>query len=781
MAEPVSKKMEILEVDGVSEEFFNLLWMKDELNFGPNVCVPDTVIFRHGMPSNWYFTASNGRVKRKNRTNLISSRIEDVFTKHILGYDILATFISFPEVQKEGSPVVAKPFSVIQYLDRDGLYDFLYKTDKTRNGILQRFIEPKGTKNEVIRAIWSPKLCLLERAENIYQLHDQRYGLYERCVTFEGPEYYCVSSPLRGTVLAGQVQKVCETVVSHISEVTFATKQITRIVLNFKVDSRDKLWLMYTTSIRLGNTDALETVEQAMAHFRGPKNLISLNSGLVLPDVVNLNPQPSYDEKGTKKQRSRIRCVSCSNETLDDVRHTVTYKSVLKHYEHVLHLLAELPADAATAAARKATGSKGVLLVPWPPDPQVVAASGGVGFGCLDLLNDDLGRGNGGMVDLKGDGDVRIPPILRYLHPRLNSTGFARCRQDPLFLYKTVTVCEACFLVYAEFTTMYLQMGKGIHDHLRPEPTQGRLKSEAEATAARPSSADWRAMSSVHRPQSPSDLRGLMPQPALLPFHPSENHLHAKESAIGIRTSETYKPPDLPPSVRSGNDTASVFGQLAQNIHTQSQSLIGRGGSLSPKHAALLERSMSLLSDSKMSEYDGDAIAATAAERERNFFKEIARNPQLRDQHPLMHLISAQQKLLMTTQQSGVVMSKAAAKSEGIWEKGYGKQSTDKFSALASYKEELPYLIRGQHILPSKLKQQREVEKMKKKEDRRAAAQRQALLMSLSGGMSSSASGGPGGPGSVPATLTGSKGSSDTHRAFLHGALQSIEEEIKNK
>ena len=336
------KRAEILEVDGASEEFFNLLWMKDELNFGPNINIPDTVVFRHGMPSNWYFTAANGRVKRKNRSNLISSRIEDAFTHHILGYDVLATFISFPELKKDQEST-AKPYSVISYLNRDALYDFLYKNDKSRNGILQRFIEPKGTKNEVIRAIWSPKICLLERAENIYQLHDQRYGLYERCVTYEGPEYYSVSSPLRGTVLAGQVQKVCETIVSHISEVTFAMKQITRIVVNFKVDSRDKLWLMYTTSIRLQSNDALETVEQAMMHFRGPKNLVSLGSGVCLPDVINLNPQPTHnDDKGTKSQRTRVRCVSCSNETLDDVRHTVTYKSVLKHYEHVLqvtHLL----------------------------------------------------------------------------------------------------------------------------------------------------------------------------------------------------------------------------------------------------------------------------------------------------------------------------------------------------------------------------------------------------------------------------------------------------------
>ena len=35
--------------DGVNEEFFNLLWTKDELNFGPSVNIPDTVVFKFGL------------------------------------------------------------------------------------------------------------------------------------------------------------------------------------------------------------------------------------------------------------------------------------------------------------------------------------------------------------------------------------------------------------------------------------------------------------------------------------------------------------------------------------------------------------------------------------------------------------------------------------------------------------------------------------------------------------------------------------------------------------
>ena len=31
-----------LEGDGISEDFFNYLWMKDELGFGPSVNIPNT-------------------------------------------------------------------------------------------------------------------------------------------------------------------------------------------------------------------------------------------------------------------------------------------------------------------------------------------------------------------------------------------------------------------------------------------------------------------------------------------------------------------------------------------------------------------------------------------------------------------------------------------------------------------------------------------------------------------------------------------------------------------
>jgi len=316
-----------LTTDGISEEFFELLWTKDELNFGPSINIPDTVIFKYGQPTDWYFTAKNGRIKKKSRANLIGARIEEAFTKHILGYDVIAAFITVPlftEPDPESTSVNTQ--TTIEFLDKDGLTNFLYNRKKEdSNGILQRFIEPKGVHNELIRAIWSPKVCLLERAENIHQLHDHRYGVYERCVTLEGPEYYITSAPLRGPVLAGQIQKICENVVAHISDVTFGQKQVTRLVANFKVDSRDKIWLTYSTSIRLN--DALENVAAGASsigrHTR--RQLVNIDNVVEIPSSVNLNPVPTFDKVVAKR---RIQCVSCAQETLEDMRHPVTYKSV---------------------------------------------------------------------------------------------------------------------------------------------------------------------------------------------------------------------------------------------------------------------------------------------------------------------------------------------------------------------------------------------------------------------------------------------------------------------
>jgi len=759
-----------LQRDGISEEFFHLMWLKDELNFGPSLNIPDTIIVKYGQPTSWYFTNSNGKVRKKNRQNLMNARIEEVFTKNVLGYDILATFVNIHQDPHPESGII--PPSTVEFLDREGLNAFLYNRPKEiSNGILQRFIEPKGTKNGLIRAVWSPKVVLLERAENIHHLHDNRYGLYERCVTMEGPEYYYTSAPLRGPVLAGQIQKLCESCVTHISEVTFAQKEVTRIVMNFKVDSRDKIWLIYTTSIRLN--DMLEgTAGNATLNATGQparKTLVNIGAAVTIPNTINLNPSRSYDKILTKQ---RIRCISCAKETLDSMRHPITYKSIIKHYEHVIHIMTEICANQHTT------------VLDWPPDQDIVEAAGGIGFGCIDMVPDDDALAKVSRMELSKPleaDDLRIPPILRYLHPKLTGTAYYKCRRDPLFLYKTATVCEPCFLVFAEFTTMLLRMGGDLSKLLTPDPAavnslqslhEGSMSTAGRMTnGTRPSSADWRAMSSVNRS---TELNGKSKE-----FNPSANHRQAKNTAIGIRSQDSRKMPSIPRAVRKTGDVGPLSSQdlggfsMTNNSINRSASLnqISASGSITGSFKGTNQQS-----------FDDADVQRMVAERERNFFKEISQNPQLKDQHPLMHLISAQEKLRMVDEQSGVLMSKAAASKESVFGTRYGKQGPDKFEKFGIYKVEQPYIMNGALIKPSKYLQIKAAEK-----DQRMAAKMERIRRKKARQAEMAASGEvlagdtPGGSvvseESAVHDITNTK-SAKKHRNFLRDTLQGVEQEI---
>ena len=115
-------------------------------------------------------------------TTQVNARIEEAFTKRVVGCDLVACYIETvnSDAAPAEEPASAYAQNRIEFLDRKGLHDFLYNRFKQQSGILQRFIEPQGVSNSMIRAIWSPKVCLLERRLSKHQLQDQRFGLYER-------------------------------------------------------------------------------------------------------------------------------------------------------------------------------------------------------------------------------------------------------------------------------------------------------------------------------------------------------------------------------------------------------------------------------------------------------------------------------------------------------------------------------------------------------------------------------------------------------------------------
>jgi hypothetical protein len=638
------------EGDGISEQLFELLWSKDALNFSPQVSVPDTVIFRFGQPVFWYFTATNGRIKRKNRQNLMNSKIEDAFNKHVLGYDVIATFVSMPVENKKGEEEPIDKVPRIEYLDKDGLSNLLYRRQKENHGVLQRFIEPKSTHNELIRAIWSPKICLIERTRNINQLQDTRFGIYERCVTQEGPDYFVETAPLRGPVLAGQIQTLCEDIVSHVSEVTYSQKSISRMVLTLKLDARDKMWLVYSTSIRLYDNVSAST---------DTKNLLNIDSVVALPQSIHLNPHRSFIKTVA---RASVNCISCGKETLEDQRQAVQYKYVVKHYEYFTQMIAE---DAV-----------GDPILMWPPEKaarRLIEACGGVGFGCLDLVSSDDTLLRSSKLNLRtfhGNENLRIPLLLRYLHPRLSASSYLGCKNDPLFLYKSTDLCENCYLAYAQFATLVLRNGSDVPKLSRPDPAD----STSRPVPGRPTSADWKAMSeAAHRSRVGA----------------TDDNRNSSMFKTGMSSDAMVPQPMIPPPILAPIGTKGVI----TNVFSQ--------------------QSNSNESPTKSFKYSQKEVNTSIAERERVFFNEVSKNPQLRDHHPLMHLIASQRKL--EDANMSIATSDSSSRAQGLFGTAYGQQLGDKYDKYSSYKTEIPYTMNGVTIKPSRLKVMRQHEAQKRR------------------------------------------------------------------
>lgn len=276
----------------------------------------------------------------------------------------------------------------------------------------------------------------------------------------------------------------------------------------------------------------------------------------------------------------------------------------------------------------------------------------------------------------------------------------------------------------------------------------------------RPSAAEWSAMSSVNRSTSsaPSAMR-------------SSNHKLAKESAIGLRSQESgmHMQPDIPSPIRQAQGTAHLVG-------VNSSSSFANGDQLTVM-------SSSTGVDTTTSASEQNQIRDMIIERERHFFKEISKNPQLRDQHPLMHLISAQQKLTMADEQSGVLGSKAANGMESVFGSRYGKQGKDSHKKYGAYRLEQPYVNNGKITLPSVEKKMRKEQAAIAKEKKRQQRILRKETMSRSysdvnvADESDAAS-------QMSGTTTGSLVSVNAqaarkHHGFLSGTLSKIEDEMQ--
>eukprot|EP00515_Schizochytrium_aggregatum_P014615 CAMPEP_0202089550 /NCGR_PEP_ID=MMETSP0964-20121228/41396_1 /ASSEMBLY_ACC=CAM_ASM_000500 /TAXON_ID=4773 /ORGANISM="Schizochytrium aggregatum, Strain ATCC28209" /LENGTH=909 /DNA_ID=CAMNT_0048657643 /DNA_START=1 /DNA_END=2730 /DNA_ORIENTATION=- len=649
-----------LEGDGVVENLFHYLWCKDELDEGPCINIPDTIIYKFRSPAYWYFTSKSGQIKRKSRYNLANIRIEEAFTRKVVGSDVVAYYLSTN---------AETGVTTIEYFDRASFRDFLYNREKVDNGILQKFVEPRGTHNVMIRGVWSPKILLLERRENLRSLSDTKYSLYERAVTYDGAEHFSRAAPVRGSILPISVQEVCKSVVTHVSEVSFRKCNISRMALNFKVDGEDRIWLLWCTSLRLERTVAVRSpagspshglvpLRQKLSSKQGPVSLfphcqvpesvqkafrsVKPGRGGAPPLCAPPNGDPNspgifgHDHNNKLVPVDEAHCNSCGSMVLSDRFYRVHYKTIVAHFERFMAMLA--------------ASAKSSMQVEWPPNPRILDAVGRVGLGPLEKLREALRASKDKSKVVVAPEDIEIPPIIRDQHPNLTASDYRRFRRDPMFLYKSATVCEECYLVFAKISGT----GGTEDDPLaviggdNSEQTHQRIrtKSELAATVHVERNSRGRKQERLRRQQE-KELRRAAKHSSPLRSN-AHNPIMAEANEL-IRRSG----PELPPRIDDKNigalqATASqpvLQSNLDFAAAAAAASATGRGGD---SRSAARE-------DVALQSYDGvegeladdvpEAFRQELQERENAFFRDLYKSGNLRHDHPLSHLVSSHAKL----------------------------------------------------------------------------------------------------------------------------------------
>lgn len=129
--------------------------------------------------------------------------------------------------------------------------NFLQRRSKREhgNGILQKFVIPKGSSNSLLQVVWSPHVCLVRRRTNNNRLLDFKHSMYERAVTYEGPSHYS-SEVFVAPSLERHVKAACKNIVDHFQRLHI---RVQRMVLFFKTDTANNVWFIYASSVRIAD------------------------------------------------------------------------------------------------------------------------------------------------------------------------------------------------------------------------------------------------------------------------------------------------------------------------------------------------------------------------------------------------------------------------------------------------------------------------------------------------------------------------------------------------
>ncbi|GIL56422.1 hypothetical protein Vafri_11795, partial [Volvox africanus] len=389
-------------------------------------------------------------------------------------------------------------------------------------GVLQRFVQPRGQHHFSIRATWSPNACVVERRTSKAKLNDPRLPLVERLAAWDGPTWLSDHTLINGTVLHGSVCRLCDNVASHLAEVSGGAVRVLRMVLFFCVDEANRIWLTHCATLK---TERLrEHIMVTTGRFGAAPHLLGGPPRLLMRHGLSPPLLPS-----TAAAALRLRSPDGSRGISGG---GASGGGALSGEASL-----DLPAPSAAFVASKSAAAT---------DASSEAAAAAGRFLCVltgemypgtqrcDVTYKQLLQHWFGLASqLPNEGDRlramdTIPLAIRRANPSLTREWYLRVRSQPTFLYRTAPVClEAA----TQITGMALDE---LQRTLMPSPSAMGAVAAAAAAAVGAAAAGpagpqhhggasvsnpgngllvgWAASATQNHGSPPTTARGAMPE-----------------------------------------------------------------------------------------------------------------------------------------------------------------------------------------------------------------------------------------------------------------------------
>jgi len=373
---------------------------------------------------------------KKSRAKVAHRQIYDEFLQKEPPCAVIGTYISFSDEEKGGRDVIT-----LQHFSKQTFGNFIFKKQKSMNSVLQRFVEPRNGKNLMIKVTWSPQFCLVERKTNLNAITNLKIDFYERIVTYEGPEHLCVTDNITSPTLASDIQKACINIVNHVNFISEGATKITRMVLFFKVDHKDRLWLLFTSGLKV--TD--ESTESQRAGFNPNKFHFNVSPVITVPEgVMENNTSP---EKPTKTKKSQLpdretsgreMCPGCDRFFARDDFYHISFKNIIQDYEDLIH------EEEMKHSESPSTNTTVNFLQPKQPQKTDMNYHQQRLSHLENKPNNEIE-----FYDEAEDYKTKrtaVPPIILKIFTIMSVPKYRKLRNDPNWIYNTASVCTNCYV-----------------------------------------------------------------------------------------------------------------------------------------------------------------------------------------------------------------------------------------------------------------------------------------------------------------------------------------------